>query len=309
MKRKTIRITALTFIVIASVFILFFARNWKTIIDPTPHPLRTVSTIINLNEGWKGEDIFVGGKTLRGSNGFLEINPDAIYYLNVSRNFLGQDWTLRKQRIDGGKILWEQNIASPVRVAQMRNNKIFVITSKQTACGLEWKPECESIIVTSYDANDGQQIWAKTYDGLLNVEMVEIDDSSMKIHGSSNRGNFRATYLIDATNGDFLQSTDSQYGLKEMIDVFSNPQPLSEILDYTPISNIVSQNGFTYFVSDESQLLVITEDTNTVFASAEFVPNKFFVPPNTITVLVEESKIIVYFEDSRQLFTFDISDM
>lgn len=291
-------------ITIVGIFAVILTLDWKNILAPTPHPPRIVTATTNFEEIWQNNDILIGGKTGRGSKGFLQSEADSIFSLVVLINPISQDWVLRKQKMNDGSIQWEKNLPMSVRAVQMDDQNLFVMTTKQIPCGGEWRPECESIIMTVYDAIDGEEVLTHTYEGLLNIGLVEINDSSIIIHGSANRGNRRATYFIDKMNGDLLQSTEPQYSLREINGQYIDPQSMLDDPNFIPISNVIEQDETIYFVSNESQLLALRKDSRSILGSVEFVPNDRFISPNSVTILADGNIIIVYFEDSRQIFSF-----
>ena len=298
--------TFIIFVVVIGVLVAIPDRAWRNFFDPAEHPLRTIAGSTNFEELWVNEDIFVEGHTGWGGRGFLQLESDSIYSLIVYRNPLGQKWILRKQLLDNGNIQWEKEFPGLVRTAQMDDQNLFVITSKQVGCSLLGEPDCEELIVTVYEASNGDEVWTNTYEGSLNVELAETTDSSIIIHGSGNRGNRRATYTIDKISGIPSPDTTPQYTLKEIYSQYIDPQSILNNPDFTPISNVFEQDGVFYFVTDQGELLALHKKSGNIIGSVEFVPNDLFVPPDTITVLGEGDTIVVYFEDSRQIFTFHI---
>ncbi len=297
--------TFVIFIVAIGVLVAIPARTWRNLFDPARHPLRAITGSTNFEELWVNEDIFVGGRTGSGSKGFLQLDSDSVYSLAVYRNPLVGKRVLRKQQLNDGNVHWEKIFYSPVRAVQMDDHKLFVLTSEQRACGGEWSPQCEVNIVTVYEADSGEEVWTNRCEGLLNVELVETTDSSILIHGSANRSNHRSTCIIDKTSGELVQNTYPHY-IGQVPNQYIDPQSVLKNPDFTPISNVFEQDGVFYFVTDQGQLLALHKESGNIIGSVEFTPNDLFVPPGTITVLGEGDTIVVYFEDSRQIFTFHI---
>ncbi len=303
-------------IILLSTFVIFIAavavlatipiQTWKNILHPPRHPLRNIVETTNFEELWMSNNISVEGATGWGGRGFLQVESNYVYSLVVYKTLVGQDWILRKQQLDNGSVQWERKFPSLVRTVQMDDQYLFVITSKQVGCSVLGEPDCEELTVTVYEAGNGEEVWTNTYEGSLNVELAETTDSSIIIHGSGNRGNRRSTYTIDKISGIPSPDTTPQYTLKEIYSQHIDPQSILNNPDFTPTSNVFEQDGVFYFVTEQGQLLALHKESGNIIGSVEFVPNDLFVPPDTITVLGEGDTIVVYFADSRQIFTFHI---
>jgi len=307
MHKKIILFSAFViFIAAVAVLATIPAQTWKNILHPPRHPLRSVVETTNFEELWMSNDISVRGSTGAGVRGFLQVESNYIYSLVVYKTLVGQDWILRKQQLDDGSVQWERTFPSFVRTVQMDDQNLFVITSKQVGCSLLGEPDCEELTVAAYEASNGEDVWTNSYKGSLDVELAEMTDSSIIIHGSGNRGNRRSMYTIDKISGVLSPNTTPQYTLKEIYSQYIDPQSILNNPDFTPISNVFEQDGVFYFVTDQGQLLALHKESGNIIGSVQFTPNNLFVDPLAITVLAEGDTIVVYFKDSRQIFTFHI---
>jgi outer membrane protein assembly factor BamB len=272
------------------------------VLAPREHPLREIASINYFEEIWSEEYVFIGPRPGIGRPGLLAVEGNMLLSLRIPRSRFKHEWVLQAQNLENGKVMWEQTVRQS-GATKIAKNKIFVVTTRQITCGMEWRPECESIIVTAYDVDSGNEEWAKKYEGLLNVELLEVKGSSLIIHGSAKHGIRRATYIIDMRDGAFLQSMEAQRGGRE-IEEIRKPEPIPEDLRFSPLSNLFKQTGSLFFVSQEGRLLAVREEDQTIIGSVQFIPNDLYVSTTDITVTGGKSIVIVYFDDSRQLFAF-----
>ena len=302
MNKKIISLLSL-----GSVIVIILIVNISMLVTPPRHSSRHVKEQFRFEQLWMKDDISIGGNRFLRPIGFIKIENEYLLSLTVQIQLFSQDWVLKKQNLQTGEDIWEIDFGPTVIKGVVNNQKsIFTISSSQRSCGNKWEPDCEAIRVSSFDLNNGNEQWSQLYDGMLNIDWVEISENEMELHGSGNRGNYRTTFRIDLDNGQLIWSGDPLLSLQEIrgfakqeTEFLKPPEIASPI-----VSNLAHCKNTTYFITELGVLWAVDQTSRSIVGKIEFSPKESNINIFEARVLCQNSMVFTYFEDSRQIFAF-----
>jgi len=296
-------------LVVLAIAITILIANYYNVVISSQHSSRHIVEQVHFEYLWSNDYTFIGGNRFQRPIGFLRIENGFILLLTVRQGWFGQNWILQKDVLQTGKSVWEINFDSTVIKGVINDSaNIFVVSSIQRACGITWKPSCEAIRVTSYDISSSDEKWSQVYDGMLNIEWIEVDEI-IELHGSANRGNHRATFKIDSNTGVLIWDGEPTLSLQEISDKVKQQSEYLIPQDITsPISsNFANCNNIAYFVTAYGVLFAVDQHSQSIIGMVDFSPKEYDINIFDVQIHCEDFFVVVYFEDSRQIFAFRFS--
>jgi hypothetical protein len=298
-KRISLR-QLLPFLPLVSFVFLFitilFLDTIETIVPP-----RSIVGKENIDLIWS-KDI----KIKTGTDGYVEFfKPDERSVVFWNSNFLNSVDILT------GEILWKTE-AVDASTIRMSDNKFFVIS-------YDWSPfykelyfdtkpsECSSdygsIVLLAYNAITGEKIWGYRYDG-ADTSYLSFDDTNVYLEGSANHATSQSIVQIDKNTGNNVSINCNEWPNKNIIP--TPPRNEGGVSStYIPIVNeqqTKRKNRDYPFIVEGSKLIALNGSTKNPIAFIEFSGEA--LNPERISIVNQKNVIMVYLQDSRQLFSF-----
>jgi hypothetical protein len=214
-----------------------------------------------------------------------------------------------------GEILWK-TAAPGIQTIRLHDEKFFV-TSPDWYDVLDKAPsfdtkssECSSYYgittLLSYNAITGERIWGYRYDGASSSDMF-FNDKNIYLEGSNNHRQDKSIIQIDESTGNVISINCNKSPNKKFIPTPpGNKGGISST--YNPVlyeQQIQQENRDYHFIVEGSKLVVLNGITKGSIAFIEFSGKK--LDPWKIDIVNQKNIVMVYLDDSRQLFGFRLS--
>jgi outer membrane protein assembly factor BamB len=143
-----------------------------------------------------------------------------------------------------------------------------------------WKPRPESMQATNIETEN--TLWSAQFDGEIIQTPVFYEDFILVKTGRSTVGNI---YVLDIATGEIIWQAN------------------------LVASNISSSENVVYYLTTQAQLKAVDIRTGEMIGTIDFTPSLYELSPLDLSnrpfnVAAYDKTVVVYFGDSRQLFTF-----
>lgn len=298
-RKKTI------YIIIIVVLTILYANLWRIRDRLEIVSARSIAGTENIELLWK-KDI----KIETFSTTYVEFfSPDERSVVFWNTNFLNSVDILT------GEIRWKTAVPG-FQTIRLVDNKFF-ITSPDLLVKLDkassfdtTSSECSSYYgitsLLSYNAITGEKIWGYRYDG-ANSDQMFFDDKNVYLEGSNNNGRDNSIIQVDKNTGNVISSNCNKWPNINPIP----PPPVNEggiSSTYNPVldeKQIQRENRDHHFIVEGNKLVILNGITKVPIASIEFSGKK--LDPWKTDIVNQKNIIMVYLDDSRQLFGFRLS--
>lgn len=246
---------------------------------------------------------------------FVRIWEDNVFILNWDRTW-PQSHTFKKFDLLTDEVKWEVPLQNRTSAISSNSHHIYsswyIGTPDRKPPGLEcggmigdpkWDPGCDAIQVDAFDMVSGDITWSQVYTSMASIAHMFADDSLLKISGSGGQGAYEADLTIDAFTGDLMVGKD--------FEEFSKPDyaPLLFAVRISPssiVSNFAAGEGIVYFLTTNGELWAVDESEGMILGKQRFAgaENQTMSVLGNFRVTAEKNIVVVYLDDSRQLFAF-----
>ncbi len=269
-------------LLITSTFVLWaILQSWS--------PKRTINDIENMTLLWSG-DIDINYPVIYSYNG------NAIVYTSAG---------LSSFDLSNGRKNWQTDILSP-SVIRIHDEKIVVSSGKwleaaPTANGQEF-PSCffgGAASLSTYDPNTGEIVWGYGYRG-VDPSTLGLNGQHAFLTGFANQSTSRAISEIDLTSGAVTYHDCSW-------DVRERPIQNSSADESWPEKSSSYQivvDDAVFPISQDSKFFV--QDTKTMIVIGQASFRGVGLNPYQMVNTFVEDKLVIYFEDSHQIYVFQL---
>jgi len=270
---------------------------------------------------------------------FIIHKGEEIIYINGNQ--------LKRINILTGEVQWE--FKKNTGVSGITNNSQIVFLSHDSEAPAKYASDVRliepgAIAITALDIESGQILWASSYPGIQYVSHIDANEGLLGVNGHNGHGLNNTTITLSASTGSILNTPFQGLGYPQNaftrlsgeviyyneIDqsergllIFSNTHnkifaldPTTDIIQWTTdipnmLGNFAFSNGAVFFLTRDSVLWALDEETGKKLGSVNFQPAnpalveplKNYVEP-TIFVSANEDIVLAHFSVRSQLFAF-----
>lgn len=210
-----------------------------------------------------------------------------------------------------GETLWETRVPDH-SVMRLHNDKLFMVSYQwlnlledAPVRNNQALPDCSwggTASLLTYDSNTGQQLWGYVYHGVDSLDIF-FEDPNVYLTGSNDHGVSQSIAQIDDSFGELISLECNKWPANKSIppppeDEGKNPFLYRVVYDE---SDLRAKGILLFFVPEGNRLNILIGSTQEVLGYIDFDGAE--LNPYHIDLAVQKDIAVIYFNDSKQLFS------